>query len=483
MIKIFTIPEFKNEEEKRRANILVATQFASIIMIVTIEIISYILAPEHTEVIWQGMIGAVAMLISYLLLRKGKLEAAGWLIAILGWLILTLDLAFISGIRGVNVLGQVLIVLFVGLTISGKSALIITFVNAGMNLIILQLEQNGILAQPVPLQANYTRWFIQSIYTALAAVYIWRADVGIKSTLFKSQATADRYRALFEHTNDGVVILNLEWYLLSANSQAADMLDYSLDELTGEQFSAWNILEEPDKIKKYKDDVLWGDEIPIFEHNLKRKDGVIFPAEINMALVPDAEGKPLHIQCILHDITERKNYERQLLHQALHDPLTNLPNRTLFENRFQLVKSRRQEEHSLVAILYIDIDGFKLVNDTYGHTTGDRVLVELGARLQESLRESDTVARAGGDEFLIILDNISNKSNVSRIADKLIERIAQPFQVGEHLIQITASIGINFTERSNLSDVDLIKTSDTAMYQVKQDGKNDFRFYESVDLS
>jgi len=127
---------------------LVATQFASIIMIVTIEIISYILAPEHTEVIWQGMIGAAAMFISYLLLRKGKLEAAGWLIAVLGWLILTLDLAFISGIRGVNVLGQVLIVLFVGLTISGKSALIITFVNAGMNKQIILV---GLFNQSIPL--------------------------------------------------------------------------------------------------------------------------------------------------------------------------------------------------------------------------------------------------------------------------------------------------------------------------------------------
>lgn len=165
---------------------MVATQLASGIMIVVIEISSYILVPEHPEVLLQGMVGAAAMFISYLLLRKGKLEAAGWMIAILGWLILTLDLVFISGIRGVNVLGQVLIVMFAGLAISGRSALIITVISAGINFIVLQLELNGILAQPAPLQANLTRWLIQTVYAILAAVYIWRADTGIKDAIFKS---------------------------------------------------------------------------------------------------------------------------------------------------------------------------------------------------------------------------------------------------------------------------------------------------------
>ncbi len=214
-MKIFSIPEFKDQEKQRRANILVATQLASGIMIVVIVIGSYILAPEHPEVLLQGMVGTVAMFISYFLLRKGKLEAAGWMIAILGWLILTLDLVFISGIRGVNVLGQVLIVMFAGLAISGKSAFIITVISAGINLIVLQLELNGILIQPAPLQANLTRWLIQTVYVFLAAVYVWRADIGIKDAIFKSQTTADRYRALFERTNDGVVIIDLNWIILS----------------------------------------------------------------------------------------------------------------------------------------------------------------------------------------------------------------------------------------------------------------------------
>ena len=179
-MKILPIPEFEDQEKQRRANILAATLFASIIMVVTIEIISYILAPDHPEVIMQGLVGSAVISISYLFLRKGKLEAAGWLLATFGWLILTLDLALVSGIRGVNILGQIIIVMFAGLAISGKAALLITVVSVGINFVILQLELNGILAQPVPLQANLIRWFIQTSNTAQAAVYIWRADRGNK---------------------------------------------------------------------------------------------------------------------------------------------------------------------------------------------------------------------------------------------------------------------------------------------------------------
>ena len=480
-MKIFSIPEFKDKEKQRRANILVATQLASGIMIVVIVIGSYILAPEHPEVLLQGMVGTVAMFISYFLLRKGKLEAAGWMIAILGWLILTLDLVFISGIRGVNVLGQVLIVMFAGLAISGKSAFIITVISAGINLIVLQLELNGILVQPAPLQANLTRWLIQTVYAFLAAVYIWRADSGIKDAIFKSQTTADRYRALFERTNDGVVIIDLNWIILSANTQAVELLGYSETEIVG-----LNSLEfgDPDNLEEMdhrREQILEGEKLTTFEEVLVRKDGSRVPVELNMALVYAVNGNPCHVQCIMRDITERKNYQLQLEQQALYDPLTNLPNRTLFEDRYQKIHS--EIDQSLVAVLFVDLDNFKCVNDEYGHAVGDQVLQELSSRMQGTLRESDTVARMGGDEFVIILDSIRNKMDVSKITEKLLNNIYLPIQLGEHSIQITASVGISIAEKRNLPELDLLKNSDVAMYQAKDSGKNNFKFFDSEELS
>ncbi len=476
MSKLFTIPKFEDQEKQRRANILVATQFASIILLVTIEIISYILAPEHPEVLLEGLVGAVAMLVSYLLLRKGKLEAAGWMIAILGWLILTLDLVFISGIRGVNVLGQVLIVMFVGLVISGKSAFIITVISVGINFIILQQEQNGILAQPLPLQANLTRWFIQTAYTFMAAVYIWRADIGIKEALFKSQTTADRYRALFERTNDGVAIFDLNWIVLSANSQAVELLGYSDAEIVGLNSLEFGDPDNLGEMNRRRGQILEGQNLPTFEETLVRKDGSRVPVELNMALVYAVKGNPSHVQCIMRDNTERKKYELQLEQQALHDPLTKLPNRALFEDRYQSIHS--ETDQSLVAVLFVDLDNFKCVNDDYGHAIGDQVLQELSRRMQGTLRESDTVARMGGDEFVIILESIRNKMDVNKITEKLLNNIYLPMQIGDHSLQITASVGISIAEKRNLLYLDLLKNSDAAMYRAKDSGKNSFQFFD-----
>ncbi len=480
MNKLFLIPDFDKPEDQRRANILVVTQIASYALIMLILVVSLIISPEHNEVLLQGAVGAALILVSFFLLKLGKLDASAWIIVIVGWLIMTLDLALISGVRGVNVLGQVLIVMFAGLAINGRAAIIITLFSAGANLVVLQLETTGILTHPAPLEANFSRYFIQTVYSFLAAIYIWRSDGVIKDSFLKAQSTADRYRALFERTNDGVIIFDLSWCVLSANAQASDLLDYSLEDMNGVVFSTWDASDDPDVLNRYKDQILGESDIPVFEHNLRKKDGLEIPVEMSLALVPDADGDPHHIQCVFRDITQRKEYERQLKHMALHDPLTKLPNRKYFDDRYQLTRSQPFEEDSLVAVLFIDIDDFKLVNDAYGHAVGDLVLVELGARLQASVRESDTVARVGGDEFLMILDNVHNKANVSLVAQKVVDCISQPYKIDGHQIRITVSIGISLTEKQHLLDVDLIKSSDLAMYQVKEMGKNDFRFIEPV---
>jgi diguanylate cyclase (GGDEF)-like protein/PAS domain S-box-containing protein len=439
------------------------------------------LAPEHSEIIVQASIGIVTIGASYLFLRFKRLNLAGWTIVIFGWLILTLDLIFISGIRGVNVLGQVLIVMFAGLAINGKSALYITLINLLANLCVLLLERNGILANPSPLPANFTRWFIQTIYTSLAAIYIWRADHILKRSISQAQSAADQHRALFELTNDGVILLDLEWRILKANYQASVLLDYSLSELAELDFAAWFPATITDDIESIKDQLLDGREFPTFEHFLISCSGHEVPVDINMALVSDLDGNPKHIQMLLSDITDRKEYEKQLLYQALHDPLTSLPNRTYFENRYLLVQSQQEDDDKLVAVLYLDIDNFKSVNDQFGHSVGDQALMEFGSRLQAAIRESDTVARVGGDEFVIILENIHHKSNIENIADKILDRVSYPFDIDGNLIQISVSIGIDCAEKSKIGEVDLIKTSDKAMYQVKEDGKNNFRFFEDEE--
>ena len=479
--KKFGIPDFTNQDDQRRANILVMSQFMVFFAVAAIMVFANYTTPEHTETLLQGGLGMLAMVISYFFLRRGRIRIAAWIVTITGWLIFTLDLALIAGIRGVSIYGQFLTVMFSGLVISGKSALLMTFLTLAVNFGILRLETMGILDQPMPLPANDTRWFIQTAYAILAALYIWTADKVARRALSRSRQAAAQYRALFDLTSDGVVMIGLDWKILSANARAIQMLGYKKEEeFVGMEVDRWEDFEDPDLMENRRTQILAGENLPTFEEILIRKDGSKIHVEMSLALVHDTGDQPVHVQCIIRDVTERKEYEQQLQHQALHDPLTKLPNRILFENRYQLAHSLDDKDKSLIAVLFVDLDNFKLVNDDFGHAVGDQVLMKLGDRMQSSLRESDTVARLGGDEFVIILEDIHDKNDVRKIVRKVQQNISQPMHFDGHLIQVTASIGINISEKSKLSETDLVKTSDSAMYQVKEDGKNAFRFFDSV---
>jgi len=481
--KYFGIPKFPNQDDERRANILVVSQFIVFFIVAAILVFTQNTSPEHPETLLEGSLGMLAMVVSYLFLRNRKILISAWIIAITGWLIFTLDLAFIAGIRGISTYGQFLMVIFSGFVISGKSALLMTILTLTANFGVLRMETLGYLENPMPLPANDTRWFIQTAYSILAALYIWTADRVIRDALSKSHQAADQYRALFDLTSDGVVMISLDWKIISANAQALQMLGYVEDEFVGLEVNRWEDFEDPDLMEKRRSQILAGEDLPTFEEILIKKGGSRINVEMSLSLVHDTDDHPHHVQCIIRDVTERKEYEQQLQHQALHDPLTKLPNRILFENRYQLAHSHDDQDQSLIAVLFVDLDNFKLVNDEFGHAVGDQVLMKLGTRMQATLRESDTVARLGGDEFVIILEDIHKKDDVRKIARKIQQNISQPMLFEGNQIHVTASIGINVSEKSKLAETDLVKTSDSAMYQVKEDGKNDFRFYDTAPRS
>jgi len=475
----FAIPQFTDPDDQRRANILVVTQVMVFFIVGAIMIFTINESPDHPEILIQAGSGMLAMFVSYLFLRSGKIRTSAWIVAITGWLIFTLDLAVIAGIRGMSIYGQFLMVLYCGLVINGKSALLMTVFTLTANFGILRMETLGIMENPKPLPANDTRWFIQTAYSILAVLYIWIADRLIREALSNSRQAAEQYRALFDLTSDAVVMIGLDWKILSANAQSLSLLGYTEDEFVGMEVNRWEDFEDPDQMENRRIQILAGKELPVFEEVLIKKGGGRINVEVRLTLVRDNDDHPHHIQCIIRDVTARKEYEKKLKHQALHDPLTNLPNRILFETRYQLAHSPDEEDQSLVAVLFVDLDNFKMVNDDFGHGVGDQVLMKLGDRMQSSLRESDTVARLGGDEFVIILEDIRDKDDVKKIARKIQQSISQPMLFDGQQIHITASIGINISEKSKLSETDLVKTSDTAMYQVKEDGKNDFRFYDT----
>lgn len=178
---------------------------------------------------------------------------------------------------------------------------------------------------------------------------------------------------------------------------------------------------------------------------------------------------------------ERKRAEAHLHFMATHDPLTHLPNRSLFLDRLNHAITLSKRNNLCLAVLFLDLDGFKTVNDTYGHETGDRVLQAIGERFRKHLRACDTVARLSGDEFAFILENIGNGSNAAVVAEKILKNLAHPFILEGQSIHITTSIGISLYPQDGKDAQELLRRADAAMYKAKQCGKNTYQF--STDLS
>ena len=207
--------------------------------------------------------------------------------------------------------------------------------------------------------------------------------------------------------------------------------------------------------------------------------------DVHVGPIPDDEGAVVGAILVIRDITAHKaleealrERERQVRFLAEHDPLTGLPNRALFEDRLaQACSQARRQQHRL-AVLFIDLDHFKPINDTLGHAIGDRLLQETAQRLAACLRQSDTVARIGGDEFVILLLNIEDIGAVRQIIDKLLETITQPFHIDAHCLHISLSVGVALYPEHGQDVATLLRQADTALYKAKNDGRGTCRFYE-----
>jgi diguanylate cyclase (GGDEF)-like protein/PAS domain S-box-containing protein len=185
------------------------------------------------------------------------------------------------------------------------------------------------------------------------------------------------------------------------------------------------------------------------------------------------------VQCNIRDITERKKLEERIRLQAFHDPLTSLPNRLLLNERFKLEISQSKRSRKKVAILFLDLDHFKDINDTLGHATGDKLLRDAAVRLQACIRESDTVARIGGDEFNIMLCNIALSEETAIIAHNILDSLDKPFIVDGHTLHVTTSIGISIYPDDSIHIDELMKNADMAMYDAKENGRNTYRFFNA----
>jgi diguanylate cyclase (GGDEF)-like protein/PAS domain S-box-containing protein len=210
-----------------------------------------------------------------------------------------------------------------------------------------------------------------------------------------------------------------------------------------------------------------------------RKDGSRFPTMLSGMLVTDLAGRSL-LWSIVEDISERKQAEAQIMHQAHHDDLTGLPNRRLFQERLKNALERARRGRHIGAVAMIDLDDFKTVNDGLGHQAGDAILVEAAARLTGCTRATDTVARFGGDEFLVLLDGLASIEVVDTVAGKMRRALARPYTVEGRQVEIGVSIGVALFSEDSEDPDELLRLADIAMYKAKRSGRDQIRFHGTV---
>jgi diguanylate cyclase (GGDEF)-like protein/PAS domain S-box-containing protein len=282
----------------------------------------------------------------------------------------------------------------------------------------------------------------------------------------------ERYRQGFEHSAFGLAILDLEQTLTSANPALAELLGHPVERLLGrspvEFFHPAEIEDAREGIGR-----LLRRDAPLFykrEHRMIRADGSVVYVLIDMTVVRDHNDEPSYYFIQVRDITDRTRAEKALEHQALHDDLTGLPNRLLLVDRLSRSLARAQRTDTRVAVIFLDIDRFKLVNDGLGHIVGDQLLIEVAQRLSSTLRASDTVARFGGDEFVVVCEDVRNERAAVEFAERIAELLGEPTVVNGHELYASASIGIAIGGSEASAD-QLLRDADAAMYRAKDLGR------------
>lgn len=340
---------------------------------------------------------------------------------------------------------------------------------------VYYFKTNAFLAELWPKDEN-ERWMrlvitFMFLFIGFGAAYYYRQKIKFSTEMQLAHLAINVM-------GQGMMITDANNNIIFVNPRFTEITGYSLEEVRGEDpriassgrqneafyTRLWDCL----KAHKFWEGEIWN----------RRKSGELFPEWISISTVEDAQEKILFYVAVFTDITSKKEADEKMKHYAYYDPLTGLANRHFFNETLNraLLQGKRQKKN--LGVLFLDLDEFKPVNDTYGHSVGDKLLIEVGQRLTQVLREGDFLARLGGDEFIILLASIEAKKNTKDVAERCVSILEQPFQIEQVEVRIGVSIGGAFSDEVDNQSQELISLADKRMYQAKQAGRNQYNLLD-----
>jgi diguanylate cyclase (GGDEF)-like protein/PAS domain S-box-containing protein len=321
------------------------------------------------------------------------------------------------------------------------------------------------------------------VASGLEVQLFWQMVTNLKQIKGDLEKSQNQLQSIISNVMDGIITINESGEIQGFNPAAEQIFGYAQQEVTGKKLSL--LMPEPNRSAhdSYLIKYLKTGQAKIIgvrgrEVIAVRKNGDAFPMEMSVSEM--VLGGQRYFIGIVRDITERKHAEQKIAHLAHYDYLTDLPNRALLLDVLNHSISLAKRNRHKVAVLFMDLDGFKQINDTLGHDAGDLLLKGVAQRIKKTIRESDSMARVGGDEFILVLDNIDSAENSVFVANKILVALSEPFDLKGQPGRVGGSIGIAIFPDDAENPVQLVKQADEAMYLAKQGGKNTFRFYREV---
>ncbi len=306
------------------------------------------------------------------------------------------------------------------------------------------------------------------------------------SDITERRHVEEKLRLAFEairHSGEGILMTDAQHRIISANPAFESVTGHKAGEIIGSPPVLFMSARQKDGFLDTVRETLERDGHWQGEVWNRRKNGEAYPEWLGVSAVREPDGKVKYFVYIFSDMTERKAAQERIEFLAHHDPLTGLPNRLLLRDRMAQAMALATRTQSRVALMFLDLDRFKKINDSLGHPVGDALLKGVVERLKACVRESDTISRQGGDEFIIVLNDVRDSDAVSRVAEKIHERMSNPFVLGEHTLSTSFSIGVALFPDDSEDFDSLMQKADTAMYHAKEAGRNSYRFFtEQMNL-
>lgn len=284
--------------------------------------------------------------------------------------------------------------------------------------------------------------------------------------------------SVYQNSSEGILVTDAAGIILSVNPAFTEITGYAEDEALGRKTSLLRSDRHGPEFYRSMWEALTKEGCWRGEVWNRRKDGEAYLEWLSINRIEASAGAPFRYVAVFHDITELRRKDEEIRHQAFHDALTGLPNRALMKDRLLHALERAKREGGRLAVIFIDLDRFKAINDGLGHDVGDLLLQEVARRIKSRMRTADTVARLGGDEFVVLMEDLQEAGDCASLAQELMAEIARPMELSGHAVEIRASMGMAFYPEDGTNPMELMKRADLAMYSAKAAGRNTYRFFQ-----